>query len=134
MSASITVRSESIPAGEKVLVAAVAFGTVGGIAIYRDEQGGVVAVIPVGKAARYPSWVAGTRHTVGFLLSLVPGATFVQGTIDGTLGPELVVPPAYATEKPRFVIGPSASAPMGAFEMTLDDVAIYWGEGQGPPP
>jgi len=23
---------------------------------------------------------------------------------------------------------------MGAFEMTLDDVAIYWGAAQGPPP
>ena len=134
MNATFTVRSESIPAGENVIVASVAFGAAGGLVLYRDEEGGVIAVVPVGKAARFPSWAVGTEHTVGFVLSLVAGATYVQGTIDGTLGPELVVPSSYAKEVPRIVLGPAASAPMGAFEMAIDDVAIYWGAAQGPPP
>ena len=134
MTATFTVRTESIPAGENVILASVAFGTAGGLVMYRDEEGGVIAVVPVGKAARYPSWVVGTEHNVGFVLSLVAGATYVQGIIDGTLGPELVVPASYAKEKPRIVVGPAATAPMGAFEMSVDDVAIYWGAAQGPPP
>jgi hypothetical protein len=134
MTATITVRSENIPAGEEIILASVAFGNAGGLVLYRDLEGGVIAVVPVGKAARYPSWTAGTEHTVGFVLSLVTGATYVQGIIDGTLGPELAVPSSYAKERPRFVMGPAASAPMGAFEMSFDDVAIYWGAAQGAPP
>ena len=133
--AKVNVRTETIPAGQDVILLSVAFGTAGGIVIYRDAEGGVVAVVPKGKAARYPSWAVGTTHTVGFALSLVAGATFVQGVIDSTLGPELEVPSSYATSGPtRLVLGPAVVAPMGAFEVTIDDVAMYWGDGQGPPP
>jgi len=119
------------PDNEALLIQLV-FGDEGAVVIYRDSLGAAVAVTPGGKAARFPSWPVGTTHTIGVSVDNTParGADgFAEASIDGAIGPELIVPARFQNAgPPNVVIGLRTFAPVGAMQLVVDDVAIYWEE------
>ena len=128
--AQMTVVTEEHLADNETLLVQLVFGNEGAVVVYRDTLGAAVAVVPGGKAARFPSWPVGTTHTIGVSVDNAPlrGADgFAEASIDGELGPELVVPAHFQNAgPPRVVIGLRAFAPVGAMKLLVDDVAIYW--------
>jgi len=122
---------EHLPDNEALIVQLV-FGKEGAVVLYRDVEGAAVAVVPGGKAARFPSWPVGTTHTIGVSVDNAPvrGADgFAEASIDGAIGPELIVPARFQNAgPPNVVIGLRTFAPVGAMQLVVDDVAIYWEE------
>lgn len=87
----------------EALVMQLVFGDEGAVVVYRDAEGAAVAVVPGGKAARFPSWPA------------------------GAIGPALIVPAHFQNAgPPRVIIGLRTFAPVGEMKLVVDDVAIYW--------
>lgn len=126
--AKLNVVTEDIPGEEQLAVMSIVFGDEGAVVVARDRQGATIQVVPNGKGARFPSWPAGTAHDVG--IAVATGSTgFALGSIDSTFGPELLLPAHFAkAAHVRVAIGPTAPAPMGAAKISIDNVAIRWGD------
>jgi hypothetical protein len=128
--AEMTVVTEDHQPDNEALVIQLVFGDEGAVVIYRDLEGAAAAVVPGGKAVRFPSWPAGTPHTIGLSVDNEPvrGPDGVaDASIDGVLSPELLVPAHFQKAgPPRVIIGLRTFAPVGPMKLVVDDVAIYW--------
>lgn len=130
--AQMKVVTESHQPDNEALVMQIVFGDEGAVVIYRDTLGAAVAVVPGGKAARFPSWATGATHTISVSVDNAPlrGADgFAEASIDGALGPELILPAHFQKAgPPRVIVGLRTFAPVGEMKLVVDDVAIYWAE------
>jgi hypothetical protein len=128
--AELKVITEQHTPDNEALIIQLVFGDEGAVVIYRDTLGAAVAVVPGGKAARFPSWPAGTTHTIGVSVDNAPlrGADgFAEASIDDAIGPELIVPARFQNAgPPRVIIGARTFAPVGEMKLVVDNVAIYW--------
>ena len=128
--AQMKVVTEEHRPDNEALVMQLVFGDEGAVVVYRDAEGAAVAVVPGGKAARFPSWPVGQDHTIGVSVDNAPvrGADgFAEASIDGAIGPELIVPAHFQNAgPPRVIIGLRTFAPVGEMKLVVDDVAIYW--------
>lgn len=123
--ARLTVMTEEIPGPTTIVLMSIAFGDEGAVVVYRDREGTAIAVVPDGKAARFPTWPVGVARTV--VLAVATGAKpSAQASLDGDAGPELVLPAHFSNARTRRVmLGPSVDGPMGEVKVSLDDVMVY---------
>jgi hypothetical protein len=130
--ARLNVVTEDIPGTQELALMSIVFEDEGAVVVYRDRMGAAVAVVPDGKAARFPAWPVGAAHRIS--ISVANGkSTLGEGalafaTIDGDFSPDLALPAHFMNaRKARIMLGPSADSPMGEAKVAIDDVAIYWG-------